>query len=71
MKKGVAHNHDSRANGRRNKQSIASTYERYEGKKALMAEWANILEPDDPYLKRLEEKVHFYRQQLKYKGESL
>lgn len=67
--KGTAHIHDGRANDKRKKLSIARTYEIYVNKKALFEEWEPFLEPDDPYLKKLQQQVRLYRHRLKYKGE--
>jgi hypothetical protein len=48
------------------KERIAKKTERLDGLKALKAEWELTCEPDDPYLKELESKIHAAQRQLEH-----
>ena len=65
---GRYHYHDTRLSGARRKASIEKTTERYYGKLALLQEWENQTEPDDPYLQKLRRSVDKCRQQLVVKN---
>lgn len=59
--------HDTNARRKEFKTSIIRTIERYEGKMALMATWAQA-GGDDDYLQQLRKEATKLRDQLRVKG---
>ena len=60
--RGSLHNHDKL------EASLMRTMERYQGKLSLVATWSKVVEPDHPYLRKLNHDLTKLRSQLKVKG---